>query len=791
MPDFDTDAIEHEVEDPTKMSDFVPNIDEVKRSLEHIRMLRGATLGSEIEPLDPEFIHRIRNPPSGLLELTPDDRLSIDLYLAMNNASEKTYDDVRKAIIRRFPGTLILSHYQVKMRLDEITGVMPIMRDMCVNSCLSFTGPFAHLQACPVCNQDRFNVLDCAPRQRHMTLPISTQMQALFRSPSSADAMQYRRQYTAQIHNELVNNDWTKTSPYRDIFDGLDYLQAVIDHDIEDNDIVLMLSIDGAQLYQHKASDCWIYIWVVMDLAPSERYKKKHILPGGFIPGPSKPKNLDSFLFTGLFHLAAVQKEGLSIWNALTGDYFVSKLFFILATADAPGMAYLNGRVGHHGRIHCRFQCPIVGRHKPGAGHYYPARFKPLNYAVPGCDHPDVDIRRDLYSFTSKLAKVSYRTSLRLLMDSQNKAQFDRNRLETGICKPTILLGLPPTCMLEVPACFGGDSMHLTALNIPQLLLSLWRGTIAVDPADNQNSWTWMKLKPTNVWQQHGREVGASKSYIPSSFDRCPRNPVEKINSGYKAWEYLLYIFGLGPCLFSNILPIEFWQNYCKLVRGVRLLLQEEISLPELKEAELMIAQFSDEFEMLYVQRRVDRLHFVRACIHTLSHMAPETVRLGPCLIYSQWALERTIGNLGEEIRLHSNAFANLAQRGLRRSQVNALKSMLPDLDTTDIILPRGALDIGDGYIMLTATEATPSSVRQCEAIALQEYLAAVGLAIDTANFYKVNRWARIRLPNRQVARSLWKEAKIPAERVQAARNVKVSQHALLYELTSLMPILS
>lgn len=182
------------------------------------------------------------------------------------------------------------------------------------------------------------------------------------------------------------------------------------------------------------------------------------------------------------------------------------------------------------------------------------------------------------------------------------------------------------------------------------------------------------------------------------------------------------------------------------------MLLQEEILLPELKEAELMITQFSDEFEMLYVQQHVDRLHFVRACIHTLSHMAPETVHLRPCLIYSQWALERTIGNLGEEIQLHSNTFVNLAQRGLCRSQVNALKSMLPNLDITDITLPCGALDIGDGYIMLTATEATPSSVCQCEAIALQEYLAAVGLAIDTANFYKVNRWARIRLPNRQVA---------------------------------------
>lgn len=58
---------------------------------------------------------------------------------------------------------------------------------------------------------------------------------------------------------------------------------------IGDNDIVLMLSVDGAQLYAHKASDCWIYIWVIMDISPDERYNKRHILPGGFIPDSNKP----------------------------------------------------------------------------------------------------------------------------------------------------------------------------------------------------------------------------------------------------------------------------------------------------------------------------------------------------------------------------------------------------------------------------------------------------------------------------------------------------------------------
>jgi hypothetical protein len=94
---------------------------------------------------------------------------------------------------------------------------------------------------------------------------------------------------------------------YNDVYSAHAFTQAVLDEDIKCDDTVLMLSIDGAQLYQHKQLDCWIYIWVLLDLAPDLRYKKKYVLPGGFIPGPNKPKNLDSFLFTGLHHLVALQ----------------------------------------------------------------------------------------------------------------------------------------------------------------------------------------------------------------------------------------------------------------------------------------------------------------------------------------------------------------------------------------------------------------------------------------------------------------------------------------------------
>ena len=107
-----------------------------------------------------------------------------------------------------------------------------------------------------------------------------------------------------------------RISIIEDIAMGLDYLSAVLDGDINPQDIVLMVSLDGAQLQEDKDSDHWMYIWILINLSPDQCYRKYNILPGGFIPGPNKPKNLDLFLVVGLYHLAAIQQEGLKIYNS-------------------------------------------------------------------------------------------------------------------------------------------------------------------------------------------------------------------------------------------------------------------------------------------------------------------------------------------------------------------------------------------------------------------------------------------------------------------------------------------
>jgi hypothetical protein len=255
---------------------------------------------------------------------------------------------------------------------------------------------------------------------------------------------------------------------YEDVLHGKQYLDACQSSKIKDGDVVLMLSIDGAQLYESKRLDCWIYIWVLFDHSPDAHYQKKYVLPGGIIPGPKKPKNLDLFVFPGLHHLRAIQTEGLAIWDGAQQKEFCSNPFLFIATTDGPGMAFLTSLVGHHGKMGCRLYCGLQGCHKPGAPTYYPALHRPHN----GHDHPDVLIHQIPHP-----GSFDYEHNLEHIIRCTTNAEYELVRLETGISKLSIFCGFDSNCILLVPLCFSSDIMHIAAINTGDLLIPLWRGS--------------------------------------------------------------------------------------------------------------------------------------------------------------------------------------------------------------------------------------------------------------------------------------------------------------------------
>jgi hypothetical protein len=703
-----------------------------------IDRLRAADRDPHIDIEDKHFIKSLRG------------------FLSSTGASQATYNDWRDLLLDCYPDDPFLSFDQMKRRVEQLSGIVPIYHDMCQDTCVGFTGPFSDLERCPICGTERYRSGTREPRRQFITIPLGPVIQALYASPDIAEKMHYRERTTSDIL-EYARKHGGKLREYNDTTCGRDYLTAIETGKINKDDILVQFSLDGAQLYRDKESDCWIFVYIIHNLPPEMRYKKKLVIPAGFIPGPEKMKDGDSFIYPVLYHISALQNQGLRIWDAWTQDYIPRSIPFLFVTADGPAMSMISGMVGHSGKFGCRLYCGLPGRHRERDGHYYPVMLKPEAYDVAGCDHRDIllsDLRRYQQDISTR-----YQDNLIKLLRAENPTRFKDRRLETGLSKQTILSGLHSG--LGVPNVFPLDIMHLINLNDPDLLLGLWRGTIKVYPPDNLELWSWRVLVG-NVWRAHGKTVALATPFIPSCFGRAPRNPAEKINSGYKAWEFQIYLIGLGPALLRHILAKEYWTNYCKYVSGVRLLQRWTITPADLQRGHKLLCEFTQEFERLYYQRRAERIHFIRQSIHLLTHIASETIRIGPLSCYSQWTIETAIGNLGAEIRSDQNPYANIAQRGILRAQLNSILAMFPHLelrkDRQDSF-PQGAKDLGHGYALLRACQKSAKPVEESEASAILRYWEENAWPNSEDWPRNVIRWARLRLPNGQTARSKWYES--------------------------------
>ncbi|OJT14267.1 hypothetical protein TRAPUB_9182 [Trametes pubescens] len=676
-----------------------------------IQALHQADLASS--GLDSETLAHMTAPRQAVENISPHERAGLRMFIAHGDASEGNYTDNRAAFMElhsRYSADEIPTYDQVKKLVGRVSGVHAVLTDMCVNSCLAFTGPFVDFDTCHLCGEARYNMSHLArgkkvPRRQFHTFPLGPQIQAMWASPENAQLMRHRATRTTAIQAQL-RADPASAEVLDDVYWGTDYLHEVAQGRIKDDDTVLMFSIDGAQLYASKRSDTWFYIWVLYDLPPGVRYKKRYILPGGVIPGPRKPKNVDSFLFPGLFHLAALQCHGLQIWDAHTDRVFESHPYLLFATADGPGMTYLNGLVGHQGTYGCRLYCGIRSRFKGAGSTYYPVTQKPHDYHVPGSDHPDHSLQTPPPSSRSTVQR--YNEALAIIIDSRSEAAYVRNRLNTGIGKPSLFSGL--LCILPVPLCFPADLMHLVTLNLTDLFINLLRGTLHCDGTDDKDFWDFACLRDKDVWREHGKVVAESTRYLPGSFDRPPRNPAEKINSGYKAWEFSLYTYGYLPGFLRHLLHPRYYHHFCKLVFAIRILLQYKIPIDQLRIARQRLVEHAEEFETLYVQRRADRMHFVRPSMHATTHMAPEAHRTGPGSLYSQWTMENYIGNITREMKQHVTPYANVSERALARCQVNALMSLYPSLAPVDLP-PRGSIDLGDRFRLLRRQERSPHNL--------------------------------------------------------------------------------
>ena len=327
--------------------------------------------------------------------------------------------------------------------------------------------------------------------------------------------------------------------------------------------------------------------------------------------------------------------------------------------------------------------------------------------------------------------------------------------------------------------------MHQPLLNLATLLFDLWCARPDARGYDNSSAWPWAVLTG-DVWENHGKVVAGIAKYLPTSFGRTPRNPQEKISSGYKAWEFLNYVYGEGPGVFYSVLPDTYYLHFCKLVRMIRLVHQRTISQEQLATIYKLSHEWVLEFEIIYCDRNPNRLHFVRQCVHSLTHLARETRRLGPLWLSSQWTMERVIGYLGSLLRQPSNPFRNLAAQTKRVVHTNALVAMWPEFDQPADD-PQGSKYLGNGYLLLGPKDTSCYTPLLAEHAAITSFFSGYQDAEDIHQ-QAVYRWGRLRIPTEQVTRSRWKELERCSNMARTDCNVKVRE-SIYFSLTDTLKI--
>ncbi|KAF8546078.1 hypothetical protein OG21DRAFT_1427945 [Imleria badia] len=153
--------------------------------LEFVNHVRNASLEDPIAKVTPTMLARLQNPPKAPIQLNdPAIRHSISTYLALEHASQAVYERVIKSTKQNFPDTPgvnnCLKFQAIENLITLYTGIEPIESDMCINSCIGFTGSFLDLMECPQCGKMRWDEAKLEatngqvkiPAKKFTTLPL-------------------------------------------------------------------------------------------------------------------------------------------------------------------------------------------------------------------------------------------------------------------------------------------------------------------------------------------------------------------------------------------------------------------------------------------------------------------------------------------------------------------------------------------------------------------------------------------------------------------------------------------
>ena len=478
----------------------------------------------------------------------------------------------------------------------------------------------------PVCTECGANrASKQAHEERYQYLPVIPRIRAMVQDCESCEQLySYRR---------LRSSDG---GIFTDYFDGECYKELCGRYGGEacmSNDVFILASTDGFAPYKNRNYDMWSVAALNFNLPPHLRYAPQNVMPLSFIPGPSQPKNLQSFLLPFVREMRRAADGAMMRFHDETQR--LVRINLIGFTGDQPAICKTADLVGPNGKSPCR-DCKIQGIY---TNHYYFPSKVVLDSRK---------VRRIYDPRNLPLRSVLETRNTILSLEQASGAQLKQMQTNSGIRETSVLFKLPNVIPYSY---FPHDIMH-TFYNIQKELLRIILG-----PYDDAFS-----LSKHDV-QMLDNEISGWKWGISGQLGPKPK-PLIKFKE-WKAAEHKTFSISHSQVLFDGYLPKVYMDGLELFAEIVDISSRGEVAAQDVQRLRKVCVDFFEHYERHYAKHRMDRVDFCKSIFHILLHLPSCMQRYGPLIGVSQYWLEGYIGWVGNRNNSKKRPAQSMMKNGM------------------------------------------------------------------------------------------------------------------------------
>ena len=380
-----------------------------------------------------------------------------------------------------------------------------------------------------------------------------------------------------------------------DVFDGSHYLGllqkevTINSHGLghtyfsDPRDIALGLATDGVNPWRRRKSTFWPILLYNFNLPPEERSHDNNAICIGEVPGPEKPKDMDSFLYPAVQELLKLS-VGVRAYDVVEEEVFTLRAYLLTIFGDIPAVSMLLRMKGHNGRSPCRL-CTIQGVRIPDS--------RSSTYYVPLCRK---NLRVDQVDYDP--TNLPLRTHEQFMAQARNIQAAETNSQSERLATEYGINGIPLLSVLDslsLPLSTGYEFMHLIFKNLIPNLALLWSGNFK--GLDTNQPFVFSKT----IWEAIGETTAASHSTIPSSYG-APVPNIEADRSTFSAETWSQWALFVGPVVLNGRFQNkQHYDHFCDLVGVINLCLKFELSREDISKVREGFICWVEKYEK-YVQ---------------------------------------------------------------------------------------------------------------------------------------------------------------------------------------------